>query len=77
MRVRNISKKVLYYVIIHRKHIGKTIVVHNLHDFELMTTCDAPPPPHDAGVAMASYSEILSAMPSVTIQYIGRNRRPS
>ena len=30
MRVRNISKKVLYYVKIHRKHIGKTIVVHNL-----------------------------------------------
>ena len=30
MRVRNISKIVLYYVIIHRKHIGKTIVVHNL-----------------------------------------------
>ena len=31
MRVRNISKIVLYYVIIHRKHIGKTIVVHNLY----------------------------------------------
>ena len=30
MRVRNISKIVLYYVI-HRKHIGKTIVVHNLY----------------------------------------------
>ena len=30
MRVRNISKIVLYYVVIHRKHIGKTIVVHNL-----------------------------------------------
>ena len=30
MRVRNISKIVLYYVKIHRKHIGKTIVVHNL-----------------------------------------------
>ena len=31
MRVRNISKIVLYYVKIHRKHIGKTIVVHNLN----------------------------------------------
>ena len=31
MRVRNISKIVLYYVKIHRKHIGKTIVVHNLY----------------------------------------------
>ena len=30
MRVRNTSKIVLYYVKIHRKHIGKTIVVHNL-----------------------------------------------
>ena len=29
MRVRNISKIVLYYVKVHRKHIGKTIVVHN------------------------------------------------
>ena len=34
MRVRNISKIVLllYYVKIHRKHIGKTIVVHNLEE---------------------------------------------
>ena len=31
MRVRNISKIVLYHVKIHRKHIGKTIVVHNLN----------------------------------------------
>ena len=30
MRVRNISKIVLYPMKIHRKHIGKTIVVHNL-----------------------------------------------
>ena len=30
MRVRNISKKVKSYMKIHRKHIGKTIVVHNL-----------------------------------------------
>ena len=31
MRVSNISKMVLYYVKIHMKHIGKTIVVHNLY----------------------------------------------
>ena len=31
MRVRNISKIILYHVKIHRKHIGKTIVVHNLN----------------------------------------------
>ena len=38
MRVRNISKIVLYYVKIHRKHLGKTIVVHNLNCFiKLMT----------------------------------------
>ena len=30
MRVRNISKIVKSYMKIHRKHIGKTIVVHNL-----------------------------------------------
>ena len=30
MRVRNISKEVKSYMKIHRKHIGKTIVVHNL-----------------------------------------------
>ena len=30
MRVKNISKIVLYYVKIHRKRIGKTTVVHNL-----------------------------------------------
>ena len=30
MRVRNISIMVLCYVKIHRKRIGKTIVVHNL-----------------------------------------------
>ena len=32
MRVREISKIVLYYVKIHRKHIGKSIVVHNLKE---------------------------------------------
>ena len=32
MRVRNISKKEKWYVKIHRKHIGKTIVVYNLND---------------------------------------------
>ena len=31
MRVRNNSKMVLCYVKIHRKCIGKTIVVHNLN----------------------------------------------
>ena len=31
MRVSNISKKVQYYVKIHRKHIGKSIVVYNLY----------------------------------------------
>ena len=30
MTVRNISKKVKYYMKIHRNHKGKTIVVHNL-----------------------------------------------
>ena len=30
MRVRNISKNVKGYMKIHRKPIGKTIVVHNL-----------------------------------------------
>ena len=32
MRVRNISKIILYHVKIDRKHIGKTIVVHNLKE---------------------------------------------
>ena len=31
MRVINISTKVKCYMKIHRKHIGKTIVLHNLH----------------------------------------------
>ena len=32
MRVRNISKKVKGYTKIHRQHMGKTLVVHNLHN---------------------------------------------
>ena len=32
MRVRNISKKVKGYMKIHRQHMGKTVVVHNLHN---------------------------------------------
>ena len=32
MRDRNISKKVKCYMKIHRKHIKKTIVVHDLKD---------------------------------------------
>ena len=40
MRVRNISKKVKCSVKIHRKHIGKTIVVHNLNEFKIiLVTC--------------------------------------
>ena len=39
MRVRNIYNKVKGYIKIHRKHIGKTIVVHNLKGlFRLDTT---------------------------------------
>ena len=37
MSVRNISKKVKGYMKIHWKHIGKTIVVHNLYAIHLIT----------------------------------------
>ena len=35
MRVRNISKKVEGYMKINRKHIGKTVVVHNINESAL------------------------------------------
>ena len=52
MRVRNISKIVLYHVKIHRKHIGKTIVVHNL---ELAIT---PNMGHDGWASVVKLSNI-------------------
>ena len=36
MGVTNISKNVKGYMKIHRKHIGKTIVVHNLNTHQSM-----------------------------------------
>ena len=38
MRFRNISKKVKGYIKIHRKHIGKTVVVQNLQVIESFRT---------------------------------------